>query len=74
MLSFTLAKKQLPPLTDLAKVIFHCQAEKKYTMAQIWDLCMTEGMGMTTPMLEFIGRITAGDKTMAVLTENQKKS
>lgn len=74
MMAFKLAKQQLPSMTDSAKVIFFCQAEKKYTLEQIWDLLMIEGSSVMKDLLVFVGGITAGDKTVQELTENQKKS
>lgn len=73
MLAFSLSKQQIPSLTDLTKVIFFCQAEKKYTMEQIWDLVMISGVAITTDILIFIGQVTAGDKTQVELSEADLK-
>lgn len=74
MMAFKLAKQQLPSMTDAAKVIFFCQAEKKYTLEQVWELMMENGSGIIKDLLMFVGGITAGDKTVQELTESQKKS
>lgn len=74
MLAYNLSKKQLPPMTDLTKVIYHCQVKKEHSLEKIWELVMAEGMGVAGPILEFIGQITAGDRSQPELSENQKKS
>lgn len=73
MLAFNLSQKKMPPLTDLAKVIFFCQAEKKLTMASVWDLVLEEGVGITTQVLMFVGQVTAGDKTQVAVSESELK-
>jgi len=72
-LAFALAKQKLPTLTEVAKVIFFCQAEKKLTLEQIWDLMMVEGVASSTQVLIFIGQITAGDKTQVAPTDSELK-
>lgn len=74
MLAFNLSRKQLPAITDLTKVIYHCQAKKEHSLEKIWELVMKEGMMIAGPLLEFIGQITAGDQSQPELTESQKKS
>jgi hypothetical protein len=74
MLAYNLAQKKLPNMTDLAKVIYFCQAERTKSLEEIWDLVQSEGMMIAGPVLEFIGQITAGDKTAPELSESQKKS
>lgn len=75
MLAYSLAQKKLPTMTDLAKVIYFCQADRtKYSLEEIWELVQCEGMMVAGPVLEFIGQITAGDKTAPELSESQKKS
>jgi len=63
MLAWRLSKQQMPSMTDVAKVIYFCQAEKKLTLEQVWDLVMSEGVSITTDILRFTAQITAGDKT-----------
>lgn len=62
-LTYNLAMKKLPTMTDLAKVIYFCQADKKLKMEEVWDLVMAQGVGLTTQILEFIASITSGDQT-----------
>lgn len=63
-LTMRLFKSQMPGLTDITKVVYHCQAEKKYTEEEIWQLVMKEGMGISNQVLMFVAQITAGDKTV----------
>ena len=74
-----LSKSELPQLTDLAKVIFYCHVkvdgvDRKMSLEEIWDLVLGEGMFITNPVLSFVAKITAGDKTQVELSEKQKKS
>lgn len=62
-LAYNLSQKKLPPMTDLAKVIYLCQAEKKYKLEEIWEMILTDGVSVTTEVLVFVGGITAGDKS-----------
>ena len=61
-LAVNLALKKMPGLAEMAKVIYFCQAEKQYTLEQIWDLVMQEGAGFGVQVIEFVGMVTAGDK------------
>lgn len=65
-----MSKQKLLGMTEITKVIFHCQAQKLYTKQDIWELVMAEGMMVMTQILIFIGGITAGDK-FAVEKKNQ---
>lgn len=71
VLAHNLAKQKLPGMSDITKVIFHCQAQKVYTKNQIFDLIMSHGMMIMTDILIFIGQITAGDK-FSVEKKNQE--
>jgi len=73
MLAFNMMNKKLPGLTEVAKVIYFCQAEKKHTLEEIWDLIMIEGIGSSTQVLHFIGQITTGDKTQVAVSESELK-
>lgn len=67
--------KKMPVMTDIAKIIFFCQAEKTYTLEQIWDFMMGEGAELTLQALTFVAKITAGDKTQVeVKSEELKKN
>jgi len=74
MLAYNLAQKKLPNMTDLAKVVYFCQAEKKLTLEQVWELVLKDGMAVATQVLEFVAIITAGDRSQPELTDSQKKS
>jgi hypothetical protein len=67
--------KDLPYMTELAQVIFYNQAEKKFTLEQIWELVKAEGADLTIPVSKFLGRITAGsNRTVEGLDDAEKKS
>jgi hypothetical protein len=56
--------KKMPVSTDLVKVVYFCQAEKKYTLEEVWDFAKIEGtINIIAPILIFISTITTGDKT-----------
>lgn len=77
-----MSKGSLPKLTDIAKVIYHCQfaiegREGKLTLEEIWDAIQQDGISLAVPIMSFISQVTAGDKTQvepSQLSENQKKS
>lgn len=73
MLAYNLSKQKMPGLSDIAKVLFHCQADKKLTLEQVWDLVMVEGVAVTTQILMFVGQISAGDKTQVPASESDIK-
>jgi len=73
MLAYNLASKKMPALTDLAKVIYFCQAEKNLKLEQVWDLVQAEGVNVTVSVLSFIAKITSGDKTQVPLSEETIK-
>ena len=74
--------KNMPGLTDYAHIIYHCQAatkaedptKKLYSLEEIWDLVQQSGVSLLQPMMIFIARITAGNKMVNELNDNQKKS
>jgi hypothetical protein len=74
-----MSKSKLPKLTDMAKIVYHCQCtiegrEGKLTLEEIWDAFMQDGITVAVPVLSFLSVVTAGDKTKVDLTDNQKKS
>ena len=62
VLAHNLSQKILPGMIQMAKVIYHCQAQKVYTKDDIWEMVQSEGMLIMTDILIFVGSITAGDK------------
>jgi len=70
--------KTMPALSEMALIIFHNQAEKKFSMEEIWDLVQLEGIGFTNHLVTYISGITTGgDKTEAKETAasaEEKKS
>jgi hypothetical protein len=75
MIAYNLTKQKTPPMTQLARIIYECQAEKKYTLEQIWDYTQIEGYSveLMSSVLSFISLITAGDKAAPELSEEQIK-
>jgi hypothetical protein len=72
-LAFDMMKGQSPSMTDLARIVFHSQADKKLTQQQVWDLMLYEGLASSTPIIKFIAQITAGDKNQAELSDEDVK-
>lgn len=71
VLAHNLSKQKLPGMSDMAKVIYHCQAQKLITQEEIWKLVMAEGMMVMSDILIFVGQITAGDKFSTVEKKSQ---
>lgn len=69
-----LSAKSYPPLSETAKIIFHNQAEKTYTLDQIFDLVMQEGIRASATIVLFLVKMTAGNKFAKEPSERQKKS
>lgn len=71
-------------MSEIAQIIYYNQAatdptdvnKKKYSLEQIWDLTMQEGLYLFQPILIFLARMTAGNKYANIegLTEEEKKS
>ena len=71
-------------MTEMAMIIYYNQAavssddvtKKKYSLEQIWELVMQEGLYLYQPILVFLARMTAGNKYANVdeLSEAEKKS
>lgn len=71
-------------MSEIAQIIYYNQAavnsedvtKKKFSLEQIWDLVMQEGLYLFQPMLVFLARMTAGNKFASLegLTEEEKKS
>lgn len=76
--------KALPGLAECAKIIYFNQAatkpddptQKRLSLEEVWELVSAEGVGVIKPVLEYLGRMTAGRKGDEVneLTEKEKKS
>jgi len=66
--------KSLPPLSDCAWIIFCNQADKKFSVDEIMDMCCSNGMKVATEVMYFVGKMLAGNKVQAEPSENQKKS
>lgn len=72
-LSKMFQRQETPKLTDLAKIVFHCQAEKKYNLDEIWELCQEEGIESAKDILVFVSNVTAGNKAAPQLSEEEVK-
>jgi len=81
------AIKALPALSETAQIIYYNQAalnpndptQKKFSLEEIWALVMGEGAKITSQVVIYLGRITAGNKSEDItelkdLTEAEKKS
>ena len=77
------AIKSLPSLSECAQIIYYNQVAtkegdptlKKYSLEEIWQLVMQEGMGLSGKVLEFLGRVASGGKQETEPpTESEKKS
>lgn len=66
--------QSLPPLTHTAQIIFFNQAEKKYSLEEIYEKCLTEGAKCGAQVLLFLVRCTSGNKLIKEPSEKQKKN
>lgn len=64
------AVKALPSLTECAQIIFFNQAAtkpddptlKKFSLEEIWDLVLQHGSTICKTIVQYLAKITAGDK------------
>lgn len=78
------AVKNMPSMTDAAKIIYFNQAstkpedsnQKKFSLEEIWDLVQAEGGSVIKHVIIFLGRLTAGNRAIEIdeLSEGEKKS
>jgi len=78
------AVKSIPSMSEVAKIIYFNQAatkaddvtQKKFSLEEIWDLVLQEGAGVSSKIMLYLGRITAGNKADEIegLSETEKKS
>lgn len=66
--------QSLPPLTEAARIIHIMQAEKKFTIEQIYELCLAEGIKIGAQIMLFLVRCTAGNKMQKEPSEKVKKN
>lgn len=69
-----LSVKSMPPMTEVAQIVYLNQAEKKYTLEQVHDLVLGEGIKACASIVLYLVRCTAGNKLAKEPTERQKKS
>lgn len=69
-----LSAKSLPSITDAAQIFFFNQAEPKFTLEEIHELCLQEGIRVCVQAVLFLVRVTAGNKMAPQPSERQKKS
>lgn len=67
------SKSEAPSMTEMAKVAYHCQADKKFSLEQIWDLCMIDGVAFSAEILKFVSQITVGDKAAPDVSDDSVK-
>jgi hypothetical protein len=71
--------KALPSLSECAKIIFFNQSEqkedgtKKYSLEQIWEMIQEDGIVICKPVIQYLGRITAGNKNAQEFSDFKKK-
>lgn len=76
--------RSLPSLSETAKIIYFNQAvtkegdpsAKKFSIDEIWQFVMDAGTPATKQVVQFLARITAGNRAMddEEVTEGEKKS
>jgi hypothetical protein len=66
--------KAMPPITEAAKIFFFNQAEKKFTLEEIYGMCLDEGLKVCAQAVLFLVRVSAGNKLAKEPTRSQKKS
>lgn len=66
--------KAMPSMTETAQIIFYNQAEKKYSLEEIYDLCLDEGVRVCAKAVLFLVKMTAGNKLQKEPSKRQKKS
>lgn len=67
--------KCMPSLSDIAKIIFHNQAnEPKKTLAEIWDMVSEEGVTCTNAVLEYVSKVAAGKNEVDDVKGEEKKA
>lgn len=66
--------KAMPTMSETAQIIYFNQAEKKFTLEEVMQLCLDEGVRVCTVVVPFLVRVCAGNKLQAEPSERQKKS
>lgn len=70
--------KVLPPLTEVAQIIYLNQAKepgmKHRDLEEIFQLCLADGIKVGAQIVLFLVRCTAGNKNAPELTSKQKKN
>lgn len=69
-----LGQDSLPPMSICTKVIFHNQEPKKFSLEQVHEMVMAQGITATRIALNFIMKCTAGNRQQPDLSDAQKKS
>lgn len=68
----------LPPISDCAQIFYFNQippdGEKPIDIETMLDLCLQEGLKVTTVALEFLMGVASGNKNAPAPSEAQKKS
>lgn len=74
--------KQLLGFSEMVMIIYYMQAAHEkaegktpLTMGEIYELAVSEGViKLVAPLLEFLGKVTAGNKQETELSESVKKN
>lgn len=68
-------KKNMPSTTETVKILFHAQAEKKFTLEQMFEMVMKDGaLKYSTKAFLFIAGACNGNKFPDEPTPEEKKS
>ena len=69
--------KSLPSLTEISQVIYYNQADRKFTLEQVWDLVMGSGKAreLISAITIYVGRMLSGgdfDEKKEMTVEEKK--
>lgn len=73
-INMELASKHAPSMIETTKIIFHCQADKHFTLEEIYDLVLARGIAVCMEIIGFVAQIAAGNQNTKELTPRQKKN
>lgn len=68
------AALSLPSITETTKIFYYNQAEKKYSLEEMFEMVMAEGIQISIKAVMFLTLCTAGNKFQKQPTKSQKKS
>ena len=66
--------KFMPQLTECARIIYICQAEKTFTIDEVYEKLQDDFAGVQAGLLQFITGMMGGNKMAPDLSEGVKKN